>query len=58
MQIVLREADETLYWLELLSESGMVPPEKLASLIDECGQLVAIFAASVKTAKSEEPNNS
>jgi four helix bundle protein len=49
MSIVLREADETLYWLELINESGLVNAEMLTDLINECGQLVAIFAASVKT---------
>jgi four helix bundle protein len=48
----LREADETLYWLELLSESEAVKPELLADLMGECQQLVAIMAASVKTARS------
>ena len=51
MAIALREADETLYWLELLAESGLMKRELLADLIDECNQLVAIFAASVKTAR-------
>src|SRR4051794_25915495 len=51
MSIVLREADETLYWLELLAESKIVKPQLLTDLIDECNQLVAIFAASVKTAR-------
>src|SRR5256885_17259533 len=51
MAIVLREADETLYWLELLGESEVVKPELLTDLVDECNQLVAIFAASVKTAR-------
>jgi len=51
MSIVLVEADETLYWLELLAESKVVKRELLADLIDECNQLVAIFAASVKTAR-------
>ena len=54
LEIVLREADETQYWLELLSESGLIKPEKLSELIDESNQLVAIFAASVKTAKSDQ----
>jgi four helix bundle protein len=48
----LREADETLYWLELLVESGVVDASLLDDLIDECNQLVAIFTASVRTAKS------
>jgi four helix bundle protein len=50
-EICLREADETLYWLELLSESNLVKPARLDSLKDECNQLVAIFAATVKKAK-------
>jgi four helix bundle protein len=56
MSIVLREADETLYWLELLAESGIVKSELLIDLIKECNQLVAIFAASVKTAR-RTPND-
>jgi four helix bundle protein len=48
----LREADETLYWLELLSESDTVKAELLADLIDEATQIVAILSASVKTARA------
>jgi four helix bundle protein len=51
-EICLREADETLYWLELLSESDVVKPSRLNALIDECNQLVAIFASTVKRAKT------
>src|SRR5438105_1005470 len=50
-EICLREADETLYWLELLSESSLIKPARLAPLMGECNQLVAIFAAIVKKAK-------
>jgi four helix bundle protein len=49
--VALREADETMYWLELLAESNTVKPELLADLRDECNQLVAILAASVKKAR-------
>jgi four helix bundle protein len=51
MTIALREADETLYWLDLLTESETVKPELLGDLIDECRQLVAVLSASVKTAR-------
>jgi four helix bundle protein len=51
MAIALREADETLYWLELLSESGAIKPQLVKDLINESGQLVAILAASVKRAR-------
>jgi len=54
MTTALREADETLYWLELLSESGLVKPELLGEIIDECNQLVAILAASVKKASQRK----
>jgi four helix bundle protein len=47
----LQEADESAYWLELLSESGVVPAPRLAPLMEETDELLAIFAASVKTAK-------
>ena len=52
LTIALREADETLYWLELLEESGTVKSARLRPLRQECNELVAILVASVKTAKS------
>lgn len=50
-EICLREADETLYWLELIAESKLVDPNRLVDLIDECNQLVSIFVSTVKTTK-------
>jgi protocatechuate 3,4-dioxygenase, beta subunit len=50
MVTALREADETLYWLELLAESNTVKQELLNDLANECRELVAILAASVKKA--------
>ena len=49
--IVEEESDETLFWLELLSESKILPSEKLQDLIKEANELTAIFTASGKTAK-------
>ncbi len=51
LEISLREADETLYWLELLAESETVKPTRLGPLADETSQLIAIFAATIRTAK-------
>ena len=48
--IVLEEADETTYWLELLVESNLVAQRRLSNLIRESQALSAIFAASRKTA--------
>jgi four helix bundle protein len=48
--VVLEEADESAYWLELVVESGLLPTKKLESLRKEAEELVAIFAASRITA--------
>jgi four helix bundle protein len=48
----LKELDETAYWLELLTESGVVSAAKLSDLQDECQQLLAIFTTIAKKAKS------
>jgi four helix bundle protein len=50
--VVIEESDETVFWLELLQESGIVKPEKLVDLLAEANQLLAIFSASRRTAKA------
>jgi hypothetical protein len=45
------ELQETSYWLELLVKSSIVPEVRLADLRDETGELIAIFVASLNTAK-------
>jgi four helix bundle protein len=47
----LQELDETAYWLELLVDSQIVSPTRLDDLRKEADELLAIFTASVKTAK-------
>ena len=51
MGIVEEEADESLYWMELLIEAGIVEPENLDSLMKEGDELLAITVASINTAK-------
>ena len=51
LSIVVGEADETVYWLELLRESRLLKPERLAKILKEANELVAIAVASRKTAK-------
>jgi four helix bundle protein len=51
MGIVVEEADETVFWLELLSETGIVRPERTQNLLNEANELVAIFGASLRTSK-------
>ena len=52
MGIVVEEADETVFWLELLGDAQVVRQEQLVHLLAEANELVAIFAASQRTAKS------
>ena len=47
----LKELEETAYWLELLEDSSIIPASKLASLRDECNQLIAIFTTISKKSK-------
>jgi len=51
ISIVVEEADETLYWLELLKESDLIASGRLARLLQEANELVAIAVSSRKTAK-------
>ena len=51
MGIVEEEADETLFWLELLEESELVTAEKLTAIKQEADELIAITVASIKTAR-------
>jgi four helix bundle protein len=57
-ETALQELDETLYWLELLIESEIIPSSKLNSLIAETNELIAIFVTSVKNIKNKKNTNS
>ncbi len=48
---VLQELDETDFWLDLLVKAGIVPAEKLAGLIKETNELIAIFVTIVTKIK-------
>ncbi len=52
MAIVMEEADETVFWLEMISESGTLPPKRVTSLLTEARELTAIFTASQHTARN------
>jgi|SRR5579884_2800756 len=48
----LKELDETLYWLELLVDAEIVGCDRLAALLDECNQPIAILTTIAKRVKS------
>jgi four helix bundle protein len=51
MGTVEEEADESLFWLELIAESGLTRAARLGALRQEADELTAIFTASGRTAK-------
>jgi len=52
MGTVVEEADETVFWLELLIETDVVEKKRVETLLGEANELLAIFAASQRTAKA------
>lgn len=53
MGVVLEEADESAFWIELLLDAGKVIPAEEARLLGEANELVAIFTSSIKTARGD-----
>lgn len=51
LQIALKEAHETEYWLELLFRTGGIPEETFQQMRNDCGKLRAMLIKSVTTAK-------
>jgi four helix bundle protein len=49
--VVVEEADETVFWLEVLTEAEIVAADRVQSLCTEARELLAIFAASQKTVR-------
>ena len=58
LKIVEEEADETLYWLELLVEANIMPETRLAALVDETNQVLAMIVASIKTLRKRRNRQS
>jgi four helix bundle protein len=50
--VVTEEADETLFWFELLIESKLIGVKSIQPLMSECNELLKIFSASLSTAKA------
>lgn len=52
LSVALKEANETDYWLSLLNKSGYIDDRQYSSMKKDCGELMAILIASIKTAKN------
>ena len=54
MCIVVEEADESMYWLELIIESKLFESERLLALLSEAEEITKIFAASRSKLKTNK----
>jgi four helix bundle protein len=51
---VEEEADETLYWIELLAESKILPRDSLAGIWREGNEILSIIVTTIKTTRSKQ----
>jgi four helix bundle protein len=54
---VEEEADETLYWLELLIDGGIVEQKRLAALMKEVEEILAMVVTSIRTLRNPNPKS-
>lgn len=52
LSIALKEANETDYWLNLLKDAEYIDGRSFASIESECGELIALLIASIRTVKN------
>ena len=52
LKIVEEECDESIYWMELLIEAGLLPVRRLDALLHEGDELLSIFVAAIKTTRA------
>jgi len=52
MNIALKEADESAYWLELLQESGYLEKQAFESIYADCNEIIKILVSILKTKTS------
>lgn len=57
IELVLEEADESHYWLEIIRDADLINGEYIERLTKEANELTAIFAATDKTAKANNSRN-
>jgi four helix bundle protein len=54
LKIVEEESDETLYWLEMLEESGLVTSKRIAILRKETNEILSMVVSSIKTLRAKQ----
>jgi four helix bundle protein len=54
--LVAEEADETVYWLEVISDGNLLPSNELSGLLKEADELTAITAGRRNSSGNQTPN--
>ena len=52
LRVVEEECDESLFWMELLVDNNLIKPSRLAGLMKEADEILAIVFSSAKTART------
>jgi four helix bundle protein len=55
--LVAEEADETVYWLEVIRDGNLLPANKLSELLKEADELTAIFTAGRRSSSKNQTSN-
>ncbi len=53
LKIVEEETDETIFWLEIITESKMLTPERIQSLKNETNEILSIVVSAIKTLRKK-----
>jgi len=54
LAIVEEEADESLYWMELLIDAKIIPEQKLSILMNDLNEIISMIVASIRTMRSKK----
>lgn len=54
LHIALKEAKETLYWITILAESGLIPRNGASSMERDCVEIIKLITASINTARKNK----
>jgi four helix bundle protein len=54
LKIVEEESDETEYWLELITETGLAPQSQITNIYNETDEILAMTIASIKTLRARK----
>jgi four helix bundle protein len=54
MGIIEEECDETVYWIEVLVELGLLAEKRTSALPQEANEILAVTVSSIKTARKHQ----